>query len=130
MASDIDIATPKARTRLPAKGHGFAAALKRLLLKLRPRRKRRVELPSISGMVGIGLAGSFAAAVVAMLAIPGLIAGYGLLKFRPWARILTIVLSVFELIHFPYGTALGVYGLWVLLSSEGAAQFRAVPAEY
>jgi two-component system sensor histidine kinase ChvG len=46
MASDIDIATPKARTRLPAKGHGFAAALKRLLLKLRPRRKRRVELPS------------------------------------------------------------------------------------
>ena len=31
---------------MPAKGHGFAAALKRLLLKLRPRRKRRVELPS------------------------------------------------------------------------------------
>ena len=85
---------------------------------------------SISGMVGIGLVGSFAAAVVAMLAIPGLIAGDGLLKFRPWARILTIVLSVFELIHFPYGTALGVYGLWVLLSREGAAQFRAVPAEY
>lgn len=85
---------------------------------------------SISAMVGIGLAGSFAAVVLAMLGIPGLIAGYGLLKFRPWARILTIVLSVLELIHFPYGTALGVYGLWVLLSSEGAAQFRAVPAEY
>ena len=85
---------------------------------------------SISGMVGIGLAGSFAAVVVAMLAIPGFIAGYGLLKFRPWARILTIVLSVLQLIHFPYGTALGVYGLWVLLSSDGAAQFRAVLAEY
>ncbi|HKV16718.1 MAG TPA: stimulus-sensing domain-containing protein [Reyranella sp.] len=46
MASDIDIATREARTRLPDKAGGFAAALKRLLLKLRPRRKRHVELPS------------------------------------------------------------------------------------
>jgi hypothetical protein len=85
---------------------------------------------SVSGMIGMGLIGSFAAVLVALLAIPGLIAGYGLLKLRPWARILTIVLAIFELIHFPFGTALGVYSLWVLLSSEGAAQFRAVPAEY
>ena len=61
---------------------------------------------------------------VALLAIPGLIAGYGLLKFRPWARMLTIVLAVFELIRFPFGTILGIYSLWVLLSSEGAAQFQ------
>lgn len=85
---------------------------------------------SISGMVGMGLLGSFAAVFVALLAIPGLVAGYGLLKLRPWARILTIVLAIFELIHFPFGTALGVYALWVLLSSEGAAQFRPVPAEF
>lgn len=85
---------------------------------------------SISGMVGMGLLGSFAAVFVALLSIPGLIAGYGLLKLRPWARILTIVLAIFELIHFPFGTALGVYALWVLLSSEGAAQFRPVPAEF
>jgi hypothetical protein len=37
---------------------------------------------------------------------------------------LTIVLAVFELIRFPFGTILGIYSLWVLLSSEGAAQFQ------
>ena len=59
-----------------------------------------------------------------VLAIPGLIAGIGLLSFKPWARILTIVLSVLELLHFPFGTALGVYGLWALLSPEGTALFE------
>jgi len=85
---------------------------------------------SVSGTIGLGILGSFAAAFVAALAIPGLVAGYGLLKFRPWARILTIVLSVFELIHFPFGTILAVYSFWVLLSSEGAAQFQTTHASY
>jgi hypothetical protein len=36
---------------------------------------------------------------------------------------------VLELPAFPFHTALGVYGLWVLLSNEGAALFnRPVPA--
>lgn len=79
---------------------------------------------SIMGMLGAGLGGTFAAMFIALLSIPGLVAGYGLLKFRPWARMLTIVLAVFELIRFPFGTILGVYSLWVLLSGEGAAQFQ------
>jgi hypothetical protein len=79
---------------------------------------------SIMGMLGAGLGGTFAAMLIALLSIPGLVAGYGLLKFRPWARMLTIVLAVFELIRFPFGTILGVYSLWVLLSSDGAAQFQ------
>jgi len=80
---------------------------------------------SVMGMLGAGFGGAFAAAFIALLSIPGLVAGYGLLKFRPWARTLTIVLAVFELIRFPLGTIVGVYSLWVLLSSEGAAQFQA-----
>jgi hypothetical protein len=83
---------------------------------------------SVMGMIGAGLGGTFAALFVALLSIPGLIAGYGLLKFRPWARMLTIVLAVFELFRFPLGTILGIYSLWVLLSSEGAAQFQ--PSSY
>jgi hypothetical protein len=79
---------------------------------------------SVMGMLGAGLGGTFAAMFIALLSIPGLIAGYGLLKFQPWARMLTIVLAVFELIRFPFGTILGVYSLWVLLSREGAAQFQ------
>jgi hypothetical protein len=42
---------------------------------------------------------------------------------QPWARILTIVLSALELPGVPLHTALGIYGLRVLLSNEGAALF-------
>ncbi len=71
-----------------------------------------VAVPII-GAVGMGIC-----AVVTLLSIPGIIAGAGLLKFRPWARILTIVLSALDLLHVPLGTALGIYGLWVLLKPE------------
>ncbi len=52
-------------------------------------------------------------------AIAGVIAGWGLMAHRPWARMLAIVLGCISLIHFPFGTALGIYTLWVLVS-EGA----------
>ena len=71
----------------------------------------------------VGIAGGFAAFVIAALSVPGLIAGYGLLTKKPWARILAIILGVISLIRFPWGTALGIYTLWVLLSKEGAAEF-------
>jgi hypothetical protein len=75
-------------------------------------------------MVGMGILGTFGAIIVAVLSIPGLIAGYGLLKYYEWARILTIVIAVLELIRFPLGTILGVYSLWVLFSAEGSALFK------
>jgi hypothetical protein len=83
---------------------------------------------SMTGMIGITMVGTFAAIIVAAYAIPGLIAGYGLLRFQPWARILTIVLAIFELIRFPFGTCLGVYSLWVMLSADGAALFQRRPS--
>jgi hypothetical protein len=55
---------------------------------------------------------------LAAFALPGLIAGYGLLTFKPWARIVGIVLSAIGLIYFPFGTVLGAYGLWVLLNKD------------
>lgn len=72
----------------------------------------------------LGIIGAVVFFVVVVLSLPGLIAGIGLLKFRPWARILGIVVSALDLIHVPIGTALGVYGLWVLLSNETEALFR------
>lgn len=72
----------------------------------------------------LGVVGVIVFCVVILLSLPGLIAGVGLLKFRPWARILGIVISALDLIHVPLGTALGVYGLWVLLSNETEALFR------
>lgn len=65
----------------------------------------------------IGVTGTALVAFFLVLAIPGLLTGWGLLNFRPWARILGIVISAINLINFPFGTVLGIYGLWVLLSS-------------
>jgi hypothetical protein len=66
----------------------------------------------------IGVAGLAICAFFMLLSIPGIIAGVGLLEFRPWARTLAIVLSAPDLLHVPLGTALGIYGLWVLLNAE------------
>jgi hypothetical protein len=74
----------------------------------------------------LGSVGAIISVVLLVLALPGLLAGVGLLQFQPWARVLTIVLSVLELIHVPFGTALGVYGLWVLLSPNTEPLFRRV----
>ncbi len=54
----------------------------------------------------------------------GIIAGAGLLGRQPWARILAIVLGIISLLHFPFGTALGIYTLWVLLPAESEREFR------
>jgi hypothetical protein len=64
-------------------------------------------------------------AVILILSIPGIIIGIGLTNFRPWARIWGIVLSAVDLIHIPFGTILGAYGLWVLLQPETEALFSA-----
>jgi len=70
------------------------------------------------------LLGGLAMTVVLALSAPSIIAGIGLLHFKPWARILTIILSVIHLFSVPFGTALGVYGLWALLQRETEPLFR------
>ena len=73
----------------------------------------------ILGAIGFGLF-----IFLLVISLPGIIAGYGLINFRPWARILTIVLSAIDLINVPFGTALGIYGLWVLLNAQAEALFQ------
>ena len=74
----------------------------------------------IVAFVGLCIAG-----FLVCLGLPAIIGGWGLLNFRPWSRILVIILSVIHLLHFPFGTAVGVYGLWVLLGEEGQRAFNA-----
>jgi hypothetical protein len=59
-------------------------------------------------------------------AIAGAIAGWGLLDRRPWARTLAIILGVLALFDIPFGTALGVYTLWVLASSGSEMEYRSI----
>ena len=62
--------------------------------------------------------------LVILLSVPGVVAGIGLLSFKPWARILTIILSVLNLPGFPIGTLVGIYSLWALLDSETSLLFE------
>jgi hypothetical protein len=62
------------------------------------------------------------------LAIPGLIAGFGLLARKAWARILAIVAAVLGLASFPVGTLIGVYTLFVLMQDAAIVYFAAPPA--
>jgi len=72
----------------------------------------------------LGIAGTALAMILILFAIPGLLTGYGLLKYKPWARIVGIVFSALNLINVPFGTLLGAYGLWVLLTRETERLFE------
>jgi hypothetical protein len=74
----------------------------------------------------IGIAGTAFVMFIFLISIPGLVVGIGLLKFRPWARIVGIVLCAINLINIPFGTLLGIYGLWVLLNSSTEPLFTAI----
>ena len=49
--------------------------------------------------------------------------GVPLRKRKPRARLLALMLGSVDLLLLPYGTALGVYALWVLLHERGKALF-------
>lgn len=72
----------------------------------------------------LGIAGTALAVFLSAFALPSLITGYGLLNFKPWSRIVGIILSAISLIHLPIGTLIGAYGLWVLLNKETERLFN------
>lgn len=77
----------------------------------------------VTGAIGIALV-----LLLVMTSLPAVFIGYGLYKLRPWSRLAGIVLSILLLIIFPFGTILGVYGLWVLFSRDGERLFEAAQA--
>lgn len=86
------------------------------------------SIGAISGdsdaMVVLSLVATFVAALLSLLALPGIAAGIGLLKRRAWGRILSIVVGILGLANVPVGTMVGIYTLWVLLQENAAAYFE------
>ncbi|HEX5070224.1 MAG TPA: hypothetical protein VFV78_08395 [Vicinamibacterales bacterium] len=78
-----------------------------------------------TGATVLGIAGVFLSIMLVGFAIPFIVAGWGLLKFKPWARILGIILAVLCLIHIPFGTIVGIYALVILFQKEAEALFVA-----
>ena len=80
---------------------------------------------SVAAIPILGVIGGFVFIFVMAISLPGLIIGIGLVQFRPWARVAGIVISAFDLLGFPFHTALGIYGLWVLLNRQTEQMFAA-----
>jgi hypothetical protein len=68
---------------------------------------------AITSVVGTVIGGFFG-----LISLPNVIAGWGLIRFKPWARILTLILSALDLVNVPIGTLLGIYTIWVVLQDE------------
>lgn len=70
--------------------------------------------------------GTFVAAILTLLALPGMIAGVGLLRRRNWGRILAVVVGILGLSNVPIGTLMGIYAL-IMLTKPEATEYFASP---
>jgi hypothetical protein len=66
----------------------------------------------------IGITGMALVTCLAAVSLPSVIIGVGLIRLRPWARVAGMVISILSLMMIPFGTVVGVYGLWVLFSKD------------
>jgi len=69
------------------------------------------------------LVGFIVGGILVLISIPGIIVGAGLIQFRPWARIMALVLALFNLLAFPLGTLLGIYTIFILLDEATSRLF-------
>jgi hypothetical protein len=59
-------------------------------------------------------------------AVASLAAGLSLLQRKPWGRALAMVLGILVLVRIPFGTALGIYTLWVLAPAPSADEYESL----
>jgi len=78
---------------------------------------RRGEEQMIGGVfIGVMLLVAF---ISLFFVIPQFVGGWKLLKEKTSARTWGIIASFLCLLSFPFGTAVGIYGLWFLFGEEG-----------
>jgi hypothetical protein len=74
---------------------------------------------------GVTAAAFTGLAIIAILwGAAHVVVGVPLRRHRPWSRLGALMLGSVDLLLLPYGTALGVYAIWVLLSEHGKSLFE------
>jgi hypothetical protein len=71
----------------------------------------------------LSIVGVTVGVLMVVLAIPGIVAGAGLLRRKSWGRILALIVGFLGLVNFPIGTAIGIYAFWVLLQEAATDYF-------
>ena len=56
---------------------------------------------------------TIAVIIIFLIAIPSLLVGWGMLTQKSWAMMLLLILGCLKLFSFPFGTAIGIYTIWV-----------------
>jgi len=56
----------------------------------------------------------------------GIAAGIGLMQKTTWGRVVAIIAGFLAILHFPFGTAMGIWTLVVLLKAPNAAGYEAM----
>ena len=62
--------------------------------------------------------GNILSLIILFFSSLGVIGGIGLFSYKPWARILVMIVSAINCLNVPVGTAKGVYSIWVLMQPE------------
>jgi hypothetical protein len=78
------------------------------------------------GQVAAGLTAAIFTTLAIIAIVWGaahVIVGVPLRQRKSWARHVALMLGSVDLVLLPYGTALGAYALWVLLTEQGKALF-------
>ena len=98
------------------------------LLNISPAEKEAGGVP-LSAMPITGLYLLILSGYLILIAAPLVATGYGLYKLQPWARWVGIVANAVNILNVPFGTAVGLYALWVLMSDETEPLFEDKPGE-
>jgi hypothetical protein len=77
----------------------------------------------IGRMVGPSLL-SFIGTLFLLVGGAQICVGWGLMRRQSWARVAALILGIISLFHPPFGTALGIYTLWVLLAHNAGTEYQ------
>jgi hypothetical protein len=74
---------------------------------------------------GVTAAAFTALAIIAIVwGAAHVVVGVPLRRHRPWSRLVALMLGAVDLLLLPYGTALGVYAMWILLNEDAKRLFQ------
>jgi len=65
----------------------------------------------------------FGGVSIVVFGVAYLILGWALHARKPWARVFGLILGFLVLLRIPFGTALGIYTIWVLLPEESRREY-------
>ena len=71
----------------------------------------------------LSLLGGFVGTFMLVMALPNLLVGLGLLlNWGGWVILLAVLVGLFNLAKFPWGTAIGLYTFWIAYKLSAATE--------